>query len=215
MARVQNTLIGKSSGSVGGATMSTWKGINVLKSKAIVVANPKTQLQRNQRQRMSILVAAFRLIAGVIDVGFAKLATAKSAYNAFVQSNLIAANYTGIAPSMVYNWASLLISKGTVAITDITAATGTNASANVVVTYPTTALGVGQSVGDLAYAAVYNATQDVWAVNTAGSALRSAGTITVVLPAPAVTADVLHAYLFFKNPVSGEVSDSDYFLETV
>lgn len=33
MARVQNTLIGRASGSVGGATFTTWKGINVLKSK--------------------------------------------------------------------------------------------------------------------------------------------------------------------------------------
>ena len=63
MARVQNTLIGKSSGSVGGATFSTWKGINVLKSKAITVANPKTVGQLTQRNRMTLMVSIFRLIA--------------------------------------------------------------------------------------------------------------------------------------------------------
>lgn len=213
MARVQNTLIGKSSGSVGGATFSTWKGINVLKSKAIVVANPKTQLQRDQRNRMSLLVAMFRGVAGAIDIGFSKLAVGKSAYNAFIQANLLAANFSGAAPAMSLVFADLLTSKGTVGATPIASVTGTNASANVPITWSATPVPTGGSVDDIAVAAIYNATQDNWGY--VASAARSTATTTVIMPTSVVTADVLHAYLFFRNPVTSEVSDSVYSNDTV
>lgn len=213
MARVQNTLIGKSSGSVGGATFSTWKGINVLKSKAVVVANPQTQLQQNQRNRMSLLVAMFRAVAGALNIGYSKLATEMSAYNAFIKANLLGANFSGSAPSMSLVYANLLTAKGTIGVTPITAVTGTNANANVVVTWDNGLAPLGSSVNDIAVAAVYNATQDIWSY--VASAARSTGTTTVVMPENVVTADVLHAYLFFRNPDTTEVSDSAYDTDTV
>lgn len=213
MARVQNTLIGKSSGSVGGATFSTWKGINVLKSKAIVVANPQTQLQQNQRNRMALLVAMFRAVAGAINIGYSKLATEMSAYNAFIQANLLPANFGGSAPSMTLVYANLLTAKGTMGETPITAVTGTNASANVPVTWNQALTPIGSSVDDIAVAAVYNQTQNVWGY--VASAARSTGTTTVVMPTQVATSDVLHGYLFFRNPLTGEVSDSAYSTDTV
>lgn len=213
MARVQNTLIGKSSGSVGGATFSTWKGINVLKSKATVVANPQTQLQQDQRNRMTLLVAMFRAVSGALNIGYSKLANEMSAYNAFIKANLLPANFGGAAPSMSLTYANLLTAKGTMGTTPITAVTGTNASANVPVTWNQALTPIGSSVDDIAVAAVYNATQDVWGY--VASAARSTGTTTVVMPSPSATSDVLHGYLFFRNPVTTEVSDSEYFTDTV
>lgn len=213
MARVQNTLIGKSSGSVGGATFSTWKGINVLKSKAVTVANPQTQLQQNQRNRMSLLVAMFRGVAGALNIGYSKLATEMSAYNAFIKANLLPANFGGTAPSMTLTYANLLTAKGTVGATPITAVTGTNASYNVAVTWDNVLAPIGSSVDDIAVAAVYNATKDVWGY--IATQARSTGTTTVVMPSQSATSDVLHGYLFFRNPVTTEVSDSEYFTDTV
>lgn len=215
MARVQNTLIGKSSGSVGGATFSTWKGINVLKSKAIEVANPQTQLQQNQRNRMSLLVALFRLVSATINIGFAKLATQKSAYNAFVQENLLPANFSGVAPSMVLEYANILLSKGTIGNAQNVAVSGTNASPTAVIVWDELPLPVGGSSSDEVYAAVYNSTQDIWGVNNAGSVLRSAETISVTMPANSVTSDELVGYLFFRNPTTGEVSTSQVETATV
>lgn len=213
MARVQNTLIGKSSGSVGGATFSSWKGINVLKSKAITVANPKTQSQQNQRNRMSLLVALFRATSGALNIGFSKLASGMSAYNAFVQANLLPANFAGAAPSMTVVWANILTAKGTVAPTEITSVTATNASANVVIAFPSSPIPLGGSGDDVAVAVVYNETKDVYGY--VSTALRSTGTTTVVMPEVSATSDVLHVYLFFRNPLTGEVSDSIYEQDTV
>lgn len=208
MARVQNTLIGKSSGSVGGATFSSWKGINVLKSKAVTVGNPKTQLQRNQRNRMTLLVAMFRGVAGALNIGYSKLANEMSAYNAFIKANLLAANFSGAAPAMSLIFANLLTAKGTIGITPLATITGTNASANVPVTWNSADAPLGSTVNDIAVAAVYNETQDVWGY--IASAARSTGTTTVVMPANVDTSDVLHGYLFFRNPDTTEVSDSAY-----
>lgn len=208
MARVQNTLIGKSSGSVGGATFSSWKGINVLKSKAIVVGNPKTQLQRNQRQKMSILVAIFRAVSGAINIGFKGLAVQKSAYNAFVQANLIEANFSGNAPSVVIDPELILLAKGTMGETPILLVTGTNANANVPITWNPALNPLGSSPGDIAVGAVFNETKNEWGY--IDTAIRSAGTTTVIMPTSVATADVLHGYLFFRNPVTNEVSDSYY-----
>lgn len=209
MARVQNTLIGKSSGSVGGATFSTWKGINVLKSKAISVFNPKTQAQENQRQRMALLVAFFRSASSAINVGFQKLAVKKSAYNAFIQANLLPYNFSGVAPSMTLVETSVLLAKGTIQSVSIASVTNTAASANVVVGWNGDDIPVGASADDIAHVVVYNQTGAVVGVNS--SAIRSADTATVVLPVVTEPTDVLVAYLFFENPISKEVSDSRSF----
>lgn len=208
MARVQNTLIGKSSGSVGGATFSTWKGINVLKSKAIEVANPQTQLQQNQRNRMSLLVALFRLASSVVNIGFAKLALQKSAYNAFVQTNLVPANFSGTAPNMVLEYANILLSKGTIGDAQNVAVAGTNASPTVTITWDEDPLPVGGSLTDQSIAAVYNVTQDLWGFNIAGTATRDDETISVTMPENSATSDEIIGYLFFRNPTTGEVSTS-------
>ena len=215
MARVQNTLIGKSSGSVGGATFSTWKGINVLKSKAIEVANPQTQLQQNQRNRMALLVALFRLISSTVNIGFSKLAIQKSAYNAFVQANLLPANFTGTAPSMDLDFTKILVSKGTIGNAENVAVAGTNASATVTLTWDESPLPVGGSLTDQAIAAVYNETKDVWGFNVAGTATRDDETISVTMPEASATSDDLLGYLFFRNPVTGEVSTSQFTDATV
>lgn len=88
MAVVQNTLIGKSKQSVGGTTFSTWKGINVLKSKPTSVANPQTDLQKMQRSALQQIVSIYRIINVAIKKGWKKLAVKKSEYNAFTSYSL-------------------------------------------------------------------------------------------------------------------------------
>lgn len=88
MAVVQNTLIGKSKQSVGGTTFSTWKGINVLKSKPVSVANPQTDLQIMQRSALQQIVSIYRTINVAIKKGWKKFAVQKSEYNAFTSNSL-------------------------------------------------------------------------------------------------------------------------------
>lgn len=55
MAKVSNTLIGKTRGSVGNVTFTVWKGRNVIKEKSNAPANPNTPLQQAQRARFKKL----------------------------------------------------------------------------------------------------------------------------------------------------------------
>lgn len=206
MARVQNTLIGKSSGSVGGATFSTWKGINVLKSKAVTVANPKTIPQQTQRNRMSILVSVFRMISGAVNVGFKTLASGKSEYNAFVSQNIINATAVGVAPAVSLVPADLIVSKGTMGITPITSSAGSNGNDTVDIDYSDTIIPLGGSLSDVAYGVVHNVTQDTWSYGS--GALRSDGQLVITTPTNNLSTDVVRSYLFFKSASSDEVSDS-------
>ena len=114
MAVVQNTLIGKSKQSVGGTTFSTWKGINVLKSKPTSVANPKTDLQLMQRSALQQVVSIYRLINVAIKKGWRKFAVQKSEYNAFTSDALTGAFDFTAPPAADLDPTLLKITNGTV-----------------------------------------------------------------------------------------------------
>ena len=214
MARVQNTLIGKSSGSVGGATFSTWKGINVLKSKAISVSNPKTDAQKLQRSRLTIMVALYRICAEIVTLGFKTLAIGKSEYNAFMSDNIQSATAPATADSAEFVPAQLKLSKGTIGTIPILTMVGTDSSADVDFTWNDALTPIGSSPGDTAIFAVYNATKDEWGFDT-GLDVRSSGGASTAMPSNVATSDVLHGYMFFESASSEEVSDSVYITQTV
>jgi hypothetical protein len=207
MARVQNTLIGKSSGSVGGATFSTWKGLNVLKSKPETVANPQSDNQLMRRSAMSQMVAIFRRIPAAVDAGFKKLAIHMSAFNAFTSYNLKNAfDYSTPPDASILEW-KILISKGTITPTTATSSTKTNGSPTITVAYPTAVADPGQSADDKVIVVCYNATQDNWG-SAVGTATRADGTVNVTMPTNFVTGDDVYTWLAFYNELSGESSDS-------
>jgi len=206
MARVQNTLIGKSSGSVGGATFSTWKGINVLKSKAISVANPRTVKQQTQRNRMTLMVGIFRLLSSIINVGFKTSAVGKSEYNAFVSENIQDATVVTDAPEVTLQLADLKIAKGSMGTTPISGINASTGSNVVELEWDTELNPVGSSPQDIAQVAIYDAEEDVW--HTAQGTQRNEGFIEVSVTPNLQGGGVLNAFLFFKSADSDEVSDS-------
>lgn len=113
MAVVQNTLIGKSKQSVGGTTFSTWKGINVLKSKPTSVANPKSDLQLMQRSALQQIVSIYRTINVAVKKGWKKFAVQKSEYNAFTSYALKNAFDFATPPAAELDPKLLLITNGT------------------------------------------------------------------------------------------------------
>lgn len=113
MARVSNPLIGAASGSVGGVTMSTWKGVNVIKTKPTSVANPKTEGQTAQRAKLSTAVSVYKQMPSLVKKGFGQAAIKKSAYNAFVSTNTKANVFDKNSLGKVYNKNLFSIASGT------------------------------------------------------------------------------------------------------
>ena len=88
MAVSQNTLIGKTKQSVGGVTFTSWKGRNVIKSKAIAVANPRTPAQVAQRTQFSGCVKFFAAFSAILGLAMSRLATNVTASNKWSMLNI-------------------------------------------------------------------------------------------------------------------------------
>lgn len=116
--KTANTVFGKSSGKIAGVVASSWKGINVVREKALVVANPKTPAQMVQRGKMAFTVASARSILALLQLSFKEQAVKKSEFNAFVSANISEVTITGGVPSLgdPLKWR---IGKGTIPVVPI------------------------------------------------------------------------------------------------
>ena len=209
MSVVQNTLIGRSRQAIGNAVFTTWKGINVLKSKPISVENPNTINQQMRRSALSQTVAFFRAISNVVLVGFKELAVGKSEYNAF-SSEMLRVSFDYTAPPVATIQAnSILISKGTIATQPITTSTASGATNAVTINWSSAVLQPGQATTDKALVVIFNSTTATL-YGEVTSVSRSANTAVITDPNGITVADVLEVYLGFYNPTSGKSGDSQY-----
>jgi hypothetical protein len=208
MARVSNNLIGAASGSMGGATFSTWKGIYVLKNKPASVANPRTGKQVARRDVNSTMVNLFQYVPGVVRIGYKGLAIKKSEYNAFVGSNNLHAYDFTDPTNPILLPEEMQFAKGTITQTPILTATYAPVTHKLSVTWDGTSLQPGQSENDIAVivAMLANGTKASGGVTIA---IRTAGTANITLDQQmAFTAGIDFAYLFFYNEDTKKVSTS-------
>jgi len=89
MAKIPQGILGGISGKIGGIVGSSWKGINVIKTKPLSVANPKTAGQVAQRNLFGNTVAfAVVILATIIKPLWDRFASRQSGFNAFIQANI-------------------------------------------------------------------------------------------------------------------------------
>jgi hypothetical protein len=208
MARTQNTLIGRTSGSIGGVTFSTWKGINVAKSKATSVADPKTPAQLAQRARMANAVMLFKGLGTIANTGFAEGATGKSAYNVFVSQNIKNGSIGEDPENSLTTPAGFIISSGTLDNTAISAAVADVSNNNILISWDFSL--TGNKLGsDIASAVVIDATGKVIASQT-NVKERTFGSVTLIPTRAMVIGETLNVYLSFYQTGSRKSSDSAY-----
>jgi len=127
--KTQNPLIGRSAQKFANSIFSTWKGINVVRSKPIEVSNPRSPGQVTQRSKFSAMVALGRLYLNTAKLGLKSLAIKKSEYNAFIGANIDLQNDdgTGIQSSLM---TQLVGSKGS--LSNVSAVVANLSAGNVV-----------------------------------------------------------------------------------
>lgn len=204
MGVIKQGILGGFSGKVANVVGSSWKGIAVLKSLPLSVANPRTAAQEEQRGKMREVVNVARvLLAAIIQPFWNPFAQAMSGYNRFVSQNIDAFDEDSLAlPQNFYSQRGSLLG---VTISSVTADDSNN---QIVFTWANNS---GQSdalASDEANAVIYNATKNYW-LTSVGQAIRSAATLTVN-DTTMTAGDVLHCYLGFSRPDVSKVSDSDY-----
>ena len=84
---INSLLIGKGKGSAGNVTVNQLKGQTILKQKATMVANPRTDAQVAQRDMVSRAVYFWQLFGNVLKSGWSSLLPFCSEYNTFVSTN--------------------------------------------------------------------------------------------------------------------------------
>jgi hypothetical protein len=89
MGVLKRGILGGFRGSVGPVTGTSWKGIDVMKSKPLSVANPRSPAQVAQRNKFAGVVAlASALLVSIVKPLWDRFAQRESGYNAFVSRNI-------------------------------------------------------------------------------------------------------------------------------
>ena len=205
MARLSQGILGGISGKIGNVVGSSWKGIAVVKSKPLSVANPRTSGQIAQRTKMTNTVDyAKSILAGVIKPLWDRFAQQQSGYNAWVSANIDL--FTSVNPTPPE---SLQISTGQMVAVNPSSATCSDGERNVTVNWPTLLPDSLSLATDQVYIVVYNESQDKFGVSSS-AAIRSAGTVVTVLQVDAEENDILRVYLAFRRADGTVVSNTGY-----
>lgn len=205
MARLPQGILGGVLGKVGNVVGSSWKGIPILKSRPLSVANPRTTKQVAQRTKMTNVVAfAQPLLSAIIKPLNDRFAQQASGYNDFVSRNI--ALFENVVPTPA---ADLRISVGKMAAVNPTLIDMVMDDPQVSVSFPSTLSDAFASQDDLAYVVVYNATQNNFGVSS-GLTTRNDEGADVTMSSPVAINDKLHAWLAFRRSDGTVVSNTGH-----
>lgn len=131
MAVIKQGILGGIQNRIGNIVGSSWKGIAVIKSLPVSVANPRTAPQVAQRDKFrNIVMFATAILAEVIKPLWDRFAQKQSGYNAFISRNI---DYFTDAGLDIPN--GLVISQGKMDATTITSATANGGSNQVTINW--------------------------------------------------------------------------------
>ena len=210
MAKLRQGILGGITGSIGNVVGSSWKGIPVLKQKALSVSNPKTAGQVEQRAKMSSIVLLTKLIlSGIIKPLWDRFAVQMSGYNAFVRANV-----SCFTAGVFTAFSTFVISIGKIGVTEIQTLAGTSAQQTATIGWVNDG-GVGFKLAtDLAYIIIYNETTDEF-VFKSGDSIRTGIALSADFSVNLNINDILHGYLAFRRADGTMVSNTGYKTFTV
>lgn len=216
MGVIKRGILGGFSNKVANVVGSSWKGINTMRALPLSVANPRTTAQVENRNSFSYFSKlGSDVLSTIIQPLLNRDAKYMSGYNKFIKLN-----------KLVYDSGDLngwkqnpVISDGVLSST-ITNATATVGQTSITVTAPTTLANAKDSATDKMFACVVvyptagtdlaNAT----AYGVGGSVARSAGSISV--PVPAIKAGYTYVVMLAYRSADGvETSETAVQIKTV
>lgn len=203
----QNPLIGRARKSIANNVFTTYKGLNVVKSKPLSVANPKTDLQVMYRSAQVQIVDLYKRLVALVKIGFQEAPNPLSPYNQFVSVNRKGAFNYSSPPAATLNYDDLVIAKGSLTPTAITGVVADESAGTIVVSWGTTLEGADQSASDKAYILAIDETTGQIYGQSLGTFMRAAGSASVS-SALFEAGDGITAYLFFRSATENKSSDS-------
>jgi hypothetical protein len=206
MAIVQNPVIGRAYGSVGGIVFSKIFGKNTMRSKPLGVKYSKSDTQAIQRNKFTVAVELGRSILGTVRYGFQQMAVGKSAFNAFISyTTKNATTVTELEAAIDYT--KVVVADGT--LEGVIGLTATAVTLNKVDLAWTDNSGQGNALAtDISAYVLLNTTKKEELTNNIG-AVRDAETQSIEVPEEWIGDDV-EVYLFFGTVKGDSVCNSEY-----
>ncbi|QZE13308.1 hypothetical protein K4L44_12000 [Halosquirtibacter laminarini] len=112
MGKISKGILGGFSGTVGSVVGSTWKGIDVIRSKPKMYKKSSTQSQIEQRKKFGAAVKFFSNIQDVIKISFHEAAIHQTAHNVAIKENFKHFSYDAQRDEIKIDYSKLIISNG-------------------------------------------------------------------------------------------------------
>jgi len=205
MGKIKQGVLGGFSGKVGPVVGSSWKGIAVMKSKPLSVANPRTSGQVTQRNSMSAIVILSQLLLGyVLKPCWDRFAQQMSGYNSFVQKNIAC-----FVDGVFINFDQFMLTMGKMTATLFGSKSWDNATKILTVNWSDDSGSGFRTATDICYAAAYHEDSAKWFIPTI-TPTRANESVTIQLDDTIVTGESVRFYFGFKRADGTIVSDSTY-----
>lgn len=210
MAILKQGILGGISGRVGNVVGSSWKGIPVLKTRPLSVANPRTNAQVEQRDKMSTMVKiGSEALNGFVRPLWDRFASQMSGYNAFISANIQSLNASAeIVP------ATFRASRGRMLATPISYAATDSKGLELDINWDNNILDSFQASTDIPYILVVSASGDVKVANNAVGTRANTTAVLESLPGKTVVAGDI-VFLSFRRVDGTVVSNSSFAIVTV
>jgi hypothetical protein len=204
MGVIKRGILGGFSGKVGGVVGSSWKGISVMRSMPLTVANPKTVKQIQQRSKFSKLSKlASDLLTSTIKPYWDRFAQMKSGFNAFIEVNKNAFEGNGN-----FDFPNLKLSQGRLGDTPFSLVLE-NGGKELRLDYDPLQEGPFIDSNDLGN--IVALTPDGKVFYASGPASKRIHPADYIIPIkPEDAGKTLHVYLMFTRPDGTIVSNSTY-----
>lgn len=206
MATNEKGILGGFSGKVGTVIGGNWNGVDYMRGKPGLIANPRTEKQQYQRAKVGAIVSFLRPMTEFLRVGYKKQAIRMSAFNAATSYNLAHA-VNGIYPDIEIDYSKVMVSQGKLPGAQ-NPQVNFNGNGQVIFTWEDNSTEKEAKPDDIAMLLVVNPeTRRVFSVME-GSTRSSKGQ-EITLPDRFEGLNV-HCYVTFRNGAQTLISDSRY-----
>lgn len=208
-ATTQNPITGRMAGKYGPAVFTTWKGLNVMKTKPETVRNPQTIKQVDQREKFTLIQNFASACLALVKVGYRDLAIHMSEFNACIADNLPDA-IEGTSGSWARDYSELKLSQGTL-VNQVGASITFLAQGTFAIDW-TDNDGTGNALTtDEAYvlALIEGSDLATKVKYVLGAVTRSSEQAAPVIPVDWV-GETVHCYIFFRSADGAIISDTEY-----
>ena len=203
MSKAQNPLTGQMTGSMGNFVTTRLGDKNIIRAKAFMPHDAKSEAQLKHRFGFRKLVDLYPSFGGIIAEGFAQRSKNTTAYLAFMKANMPAA-VDKSGDTTVIDYSKLTIADGTLPKLSVKQATVD--ATGVTVSYLPMINNRANSATDEVVAMVLLKTDELWIERQSRGGETSD---TVFIPVTDVTAeDVQAIYLFVKSADGSKTSKS-------